>query len=188
MKDLRKILEASILDIEDTLSKNEKDLYPIPKIKDFYKVPRGISIQWYCPGIISNYLQYIKCVKPQSLQSVSSTVDLSKIDSICCICRTHGECFITLGIREYDDYTNFMPLECSRGKFQFQNTPGVKKSILKLFKMLADNPENFKKLFEMHNDVCEKEYSTTTPNGYPYWDSRSEYAHQSIDDIIKQLK
>ena len=52
--------------------------------------------------------------------------------------------------------------------------------------MLADNPENFKKLFEMHNDVCEKEYSTDR-NGYLYWDSKSKYAHQSIDDIIKQL-
>ena len=155
MKDLKTLLEASILDIEDTLSVTNpyKDKYPIPGINDYFlnRDDKNITYTWECKDLMQLYVKNLKISKYDYSDQNTNISKLGKIkvtlDRVGKYRNAARICF------KEDDWYNEVRIYGVGipGKTQAEQ----KKECIKFFKALSDNPELFTKIINRHNEVCD---------------------------------
>ena len=155
MKDLKTLLEASILDIEDTLSVTNpyKDKYPIPGINDYFlnKDDKSITYTWSCKDLMQ---LYVKNLKISRYDYACQNTPISKLGKVRVTIYRNGKYRNAAKIRfREDDWYNEVEIHGVDipGKTQAEQ----KKECIKFFKALSDNPELFAKIVNRSNAVCD---------------------------------
>ena len=161
---MKTLYESILDDVEVSLSKGIEDIYPVPTKKDFVTRQGATGICWYCKDFIQKYIRTIR------LRSVMKT-RLDEVDNIC------------IFMRGYDD---IVATQLCIGKNPYITLQGVglnitkglsneKDTIIKLFNILAHDPDKFKDLFEIHNEFERK------------WD-KGEVNYLNLDEVVKILE
>lgn len=155
MKDLKTLLEASILDIDNTLNAVNpyKDIYPIPGINDYFlnRDDKNITYTWNCKDLMQLYVKNLKICK---YDGPSLQTNISKLGKIRVTLDRNGKYRNAAKIRfREDDWYNEVEIYGVGipGKTQAEQ----KKECIKFFKALSDNPELFTKIINRHNEVCD---------------------------------
>ena len=142
MKNLKDVLEG-LLDVEGSLTTNlDKEMNPVPKVRDFKKDPwGGIQVDWICPGILKRY------------------IDLLDPTVIGCAAKEHAAGF-RISIRDkyeliayiIDDVGTYSAaIELTGIGADGASIPTQKKETIEFFKLVASKPEVLKTLFEYVN-------------------------------------
>ena len=169
MKTLKEILESSILsDIETTISKEIKDLYPVPTKKDFVKTSSTTGkLVWNCEYLLSNYEQYYKNGFPEGVNGLCIMVS-SKSEM-------HDENNLLLGfsINKAPGTADFMNSWKIPGSSLGYSLSELKGIAVKIFQEIANNPELLKEIFEHHTkwwpDWCKTFQSTKNMDRWSEW-------------------
>lgn len=150
MKDLRKVLEASLLgDIEKTLSENPiEKIYKEPSIKDFKRDPlnRYTYLIWPCKHIIQPYIDKLphndiiyKYMNPDE-KIIGLRFNIHSDNLIEVSVTTDGNTLLNItGIGD----------NC-------ESKPAAKKEIIEFCKKLVKNPELMQKVVDYANKCAEE--------------------------------
>ena len=174
------INEVSVLDMEGTLSKTEKDIYPAPEKKDFYKLLGGkCGIDWYCPHIVRSCANNIKCLYKNLIELEKNVVDKSTLDTITA---SVYKSFVTLNLNSSNKPANYIFLQGI--KIKGKSSADAKNIILKIFKMIEANPDNLNILIDCHNEACNH-----INKGFGgAWNDIPEEYKIDINDILTKFK
>lgn len=155
MKDLKTLLEASILNIDDTLNvvNPYKEKYPIPGINDYFlsKDDKSITYTWSCKDLMQLYIKNFKISKHDFGRQ---HLDISKLGKVKVTIYRNGKYRNAAKIRfREDDWYN--DLEVYGVDIPGRTQAEQKKECIKFFKALSDNPELFTKIVNRSNEVCD---------------------------------
>ena len=142
MKTLKDILEG-VLDAESNLTANiDKEMNPVPKVRDFERnVWGGIQVDWVCPGIIQRY------------------IDILDSAVIGAAAKEHAVGF-RVSIRDKYELTAYIIDDVGSYSAAIDLTgigadgasiPTQKKETIEFFKLVASKPDTLKTLFEYVN-------------------------------------
>lgn len=142
MKTLKDILEG-VLDSESNLTANiDKEMNPVPKVRDFERnVWGGIQVDWVCPGILKRY------------------IDILDSSVIGCTAKEHAAGF-RISIRDKYELTAYIiddvgtysaAIELTGIGADGASIPTQKKETIEFFKLVANKPDTLKTLFEYVN-------------------------------------
>lgn len=147
---MKSLYEGILQGMDRTLSKSNawKEIYPIPKIKDFYQNFDGsITVKWICPDLIQYYIKDMddsrfKFVKKDIITGIEITIYKDKlIDTFLC-----NESWQRIELKGVGDWVS-------------DKLPEVKRKCIEFFKALLNNPDNIKKLID-YDRKCEADLKT----------------------------
>ena len=143
---MQTLYEGILRGMDDVLSSDNAwaEIYPTPKIKDFYKSPWGsmMIVDWECPDLIRQYID--------DMQSGEFTrIKQSEIMGI--------EIRISLNSKLIDTYLYTEDCELVElvgvGDWVSDKLPVAKQRCIEFLQKLSKNPDNIKKIIN-HNNKC----------------------------------
>lgn len=144
---MKSLKESLLADIEDTLSISNPYIleYPIPSIKDFYRLSNGqYKLEWQCPKIINKYIN-ILITYFQNKKEFSWINSLFKTATgIRCIINRDK----TIDTELIDANNSYVYLLFGVGDWVSNSLSESKKECIKFLEYIINNPDCIKTIFE----------------------------------------
>lgn len=156
MKNLRTLLEASILDIETTLSVTDNDVKTVingtvPNIKDFHHISMmWEGVEWECPLLIKKFAKDVEKV----MQKYNNNYIAENIIGMRCMYRealSRGH--LIFGLYLYDKNGQSFNIRGIGSTTERISTMDAKKLILNFIKCVCNDHSILDKMADIHNNA-----------------------------------